>query len=103
MQHYLDAFRHYADFSGRATRSDYWFFVLFNTISLCLVMVLDTLLLSITGGFALTFIYQVAMIIPFFALAARRLHDTGRSGWLQLVLLIPLIGFVFWLGTGVRI
>jgi uncharacterized membrane protein YhaH (DUF805 family) len=75
----------YADFDGCASRSEYWWFVLF------------TLLASF--GFALmsdvlSGLFTLANLLPTIAVTARRLHDTDRSGWLQLIGLIPLVGWI---------
>ena len=75
----------YADFDGCASRSEYWWWVLYTIIaSVAFSMVGDVMY----GLFAL------ANILPSFAVAARRLHDTDRSGWLQLIVLIPLVGWI---------
>lgn len=75
----------YADFSGRATRSEYWWFVL--------AIVLGSIVTSLIGDLVYA-IFVLGTIVPSIAAAARRLHDTGRSGWLQLIVLIPLIGWL---------
>lgn len=71
-------FNKYATFEGRASRAEFWWFYLFNF-----------LLSSLTCGVAC-----LATIIPSYAVGARRLHDTGRSGWLQLLGLIPFVGLI---------
>ena len=71
-------FNKYADFSGRASRAEFWWFYLF------------TFLVSlITCGVAC-----LVFLIPQYAVGARRLHDTGRSGWLQLLGLVPFVGLI---------
>lgn len=80
-------FSNYATFSGRARRSEYWYFVLFNLII--------SLLLSLLGNKFSFFtfisgIYSLAIIVPSLAVAVRRLHDTGRSGWFFFLSFIPL-------------
>ncbi len=90
MGFFLKAFEKYADFSGRATRQDYWMFVLFYIIFYVAIIIVDAVL----GTFFLTAIFALALIIPSISLAARRLHDTSRSGWWQLISLIPLIGAI---------
>ena len=89
--YYLDLLKNkYAEFNGRARRSEYWYFVLFNFIvSLGLGMV-D----AFTGMGFLNYLYSLAVIIPGIAVGVRRLHDTGRSGWWLLVGLIPFIGWI---------
>lgn len=92
MEWYLKVMReNYANFSGRARRSEYWYFFLFNALFLIVLAILS----AITGIFFLFYIvYIIAMIIPSLAVAVRRLHDTGKSGWLVLLGLIPLGGLV---------
>jgi len=88
MNHFLDGFKRFADFEGRATRTQYWMFVLFCLIFYILALVLD----SMVGGEIFTVLFMLAIIIPSLSLCARRLHDTGRSGWWQLLVLIPYLG-----------
>ena len=86
---YLKVLRHYADFTGRASRKEYWFFVLFNLIiAYCIGYISGVLGL----GNLLGHIYSLVVLLPGIALAVRRLHDINCSGWLFLIILIPLIG-----------
>ncbi len=78
-------FAKYADFNGRAKRPEFWWFALFVfLVSAALGMVSD-----IVSG-----IFGLATIVPSLAAGARRLHDTNRSGWWQLIGLIPVIGWI---------
>jgi uncharacterized membrane protein YhaH (DUF805 family) len=78
-------FSKYADFGGRATRSEYWWFILFIVlVSVATSLVSDTL----------AALFSLATLLPSIAAAARRLHDTNRSGWWQLIVLVPVIGLV---------
>ena len=86
----------YADFSGRARRSELWWFVLF-----CLLLDLggtvadEVLGISWGGGFGpVSTLLGLAVLVPSLAVGARRLHDTGRSGWWQALVLVPVLGFV---------
>lgn len=75
----------YADFNGRAARPEFWWFMLAQfVVGLILQMVLPLL-----GG-----LFSLAMLAPSLAAGSRRLHDIGKSGWLQLLALIPLVGWV---------
>ena len=81
----------YAKFDGRAGRAEFWWFVLANLV----VYVALAILAQISGIFLiLYFIYALAMLVPSLAVAIRRLHDTDKSGWLVLLGLIPLVGFI---------
>lgn len=90
MEYFIEAFRRFADFSGRATRKEYWMFVLFYTIFYLVLATLDAFLEILF----LEVVFYLVTVIPSISIAARRLHDTGRSGWWQLILFIPLIGLI---------
>jgi uncharacterized membrane protein YhaH (DUF805 family) len=86
----------YADFNGRASRSEYWWFYL-SMFVYGLVVGLVAAMLGIGGEDGPDVAILVAMLpflIPSFAAGARRLHDTGLSGWWQLLGIVPLLGFV---------
>jgi len=91
MNWYISVWKKYAVFSGRATRSEYWYFVLINMAISIILVSIDK---NIADGGILYTIYSIAIIIPSVAVAARRLHDTDRTGWWQLILFIPIIGFI---------
>ena len=90
----------YADFNGRATRSEYWYFVLFYILISIVAQIIDTFVINPllgatssqagTGGI-LQILFVLAVLIPFVAVAIRRLHDTNRSGWWFLIGFVPLI------------
>ncbi|MGI5307937.1 DUF805 domain-containing protein [Rheinheimera sp. WS51] len=90
MEHFIGAFKKFADFTGRARRTEYWMFVLISMI----ISVVLSVVLGFVGLEALSLLYSLAVIIPSISIATRRLHDTGRSGWWQLIALIPIIGFI---------
>ena len=93
----LMPYQRYFDFSGRSRRKEYWMFVLFNVIFAIVAMVLDNVLglASKELGYGPIYgLYALAMILPSLAVAARRLHDIGKSGWWQLIALIPIIGVI---------
>lgn len=92
MEWYLKALRQYADFEGRARRKEYWMFTLFNLIFAILAVVIDGL---IGTGAIIYLFYVLATLIPNLSVSVRRLHDVGKSGWMYLVALIPLVGFIW--------
>lgn len=90
MDWYLTVLKKYAVFSGRARRTEYWMFFLFNFVFSLVLTFVDGLL----GTVFLGVIYGLAVLIPGIAVTVRRLHDTGRSGWWILIGFIPLIGMI---------
>ncbi|WP_108946049.1 DUF805 domain-containing protein [Shewanella halifaxensis] len=92
MEYFIGPLKKYAEFSGRARRQEFWMFMLF-----CFGI---QFVLTLLGLETISLLVSLALIVPNLSVGARRLHDTGRSGWWQLLLLIPLIGFivliVFW-------
>jgi uncharacterized membrane protein YhaH (DUF805 family) len=97
MNWYLEGLKNYATFSGRARRKEFWLFVLLNFIISVILIGVD---LS-TGTFSektgvglLGGVYAWAVVLPSLALTVRRLHDTDRSAWWLLILLIPFIGAI---------
>lgn len=98
MEWYLQVWKKYAVFSGRARRKEFWYFVLFNLVIAIALTVFDNVaglyISKDTGTGFLSTIYSLAIIIPSLAVEVRRLHDTGRSGWWLLIAFIPLIGAI---------
>jgi len=88
---YLSVLKKYAEFSGRARRSEYWYFALANFI---VAVVLNLIDIGIFGFGVLSWIYGLGVLIPGLAVGIRRLHDTNRSGWWLLLAFIPLIGAI---------
>jgi uncharacterized membrane protein YhaH (DUF805 family) len=78
-------FRKYADFSGRASLSEFWWFLLFLGLASAAAAIF---------GYALQAIFHIATLLPLAAAAARRLHDTGRSAWWLLFAFVPLVGLI---------
>ena len=116
--YWLECFtKHYADFSGRARRSEYWGTVLFNGLiqaGLSIILsIVATILFSsieINGEVAFSslffllpdipiYIYSLIWLLPGLAVAVRRLHDIGKSGWNLLWILLPIVGaimLIYW-------
>ena len=88
-------FKKYVDFNGCASRSEFWWWVLFTVI---VTLVCERVSYSLSGAFTL------ATFLPNIAVSVRRLHDTNRSGWWLLLYLVPVIGWivliVFWVEPG---
>jgi len=98
MNYYLKVLQNYATFSGRARRSEYWYFVLFNMIFAIVAVILDNVLgTAIEGvGYGPIYgLYVLAVFLPGLAVSVRRLHDVGKSGWFFFIVLIPLIGAIW--------
>jgi uncharacterized membrane protein YhaH (DUF805 family) len=87
MKYYLAVFQNYANFSGRARRSEYWFFALFHMIIYISLLFLG--LFVRLPIFAL--VYAFAALVPSIAVAVRRMHDVGKSGWYALIPIYSLI------------
>jgi uncharacterized membrane protein YhaH (DUF805 family) len=83
-------FNQYAGFSGRARRSEYWWFYLFTIIAYVVAAIVD----AVIGVPAASGILFLGLIIPTLAVSVRRLHDTGRSGFWLFIGLIPLVGAI---------
>ncbi|MCX7064879.1 MAG: DUF805 domain-containing protein [Proteobacteria bacterium] len=87
----------YAQFAGRARRSEYWYYYLFYIlifIGLAIVDGISGTLNAALGVGLLSGVFGLAMLIPSLAVSVRRLHDTGRSGWWLLIGLVPVIGAI---------
>jgi uncharacterized membrane protein YhaH (DUF805 family) len=89
----------YANFQGRARRSEYWWFTLFSMIVQVVAQILMGAVAA-TGSGVLSIIVGIVfivvllgLIVPGIAVAIRRMHDTGRSGWWLLIGFVPVIGF----------
>lgn len=84
-------FSKYASFDGRASRSEFWWWSLFCVLASAALGILSH---------KLSAVFTLATLLPSIAVTARRLHDIDRSGWWQLVYLVPLIGWLvmlYWL------
>ena len=95
MNWYLKVLKQYAVFNGRARRKEYWMFTLFNMIFATIALILDYAFGTVNSEFGYGIfngLYSLAVFIPGLAVTVRRLHDIGKSGWMLLIVLIPLIG-----------
>lgn len=86
------AFNNYCCFTGRASRSEYWWFALFCAAIAWLLSGL--ILLNPTVGKIVNFVYSAIILLPSLGLCVRRLHDIGKSGWWYLIGFIPVVGII---------
>lgn len=101
-------FSKYTQFEGRARRAEFWWFTLFLVVAGIGADLIDTIILGFKWGEygigPLNTIFTLATIIPAIAVGVRRLHDTDRSGWWHLLVLVPVIGWivliVWWATSG---
>lgn len=91
MNWYVGVLKNYAGFSGRARRTEYWMFYLFNMITTIVAVIID----QVIGYPVLTVLYSLGIVIPSLAVTVRRLHDTNRSGGWFFVGFIPFVGWIF--------
>ncbi len=93
-------FENYANFSGRARRSEYWYYMLTNGLILLAWTILCAIVTSFSEAFedvliGVIVLYFLIIIIPSFAVIVRRLHDIDKSGWYYLVRFIPVVGTIW--------
>jgi uncharacterized membrane protein YhaH (DUF805 family) len=93
IDYYIGAFRKYADFSGRATRSEYWWFYLVTIAVSILISILESIL-NIPFGL-ISVIYFLMSLIPNLSIQVRRLHDVDKSGWYILLNFVFIIGWIW--------
>jgi len=96
MNWYLKVLNQYADFNGRARRKEYWMFALINFIISMILTLVDTEIFKNELG-VLDLIYSLAVLVPTIAVAVRRMHDVGKSGWF---ILIPIYNLILALTEG---
>ena len=105
MEYFIEAITtKYADFSGRARRREFWLFVFFAALGFAAIWIADhfsemavpmeikNVPLGIGG--MLSVFFSLLLLIPLLAVGTRRLHDTKKSGWCQLIALVPFIGWI---------
>ncbi len=112
MEGFLKVIQNYTNFNGRARRKEYWMFLVVFSIIAFAIMAVGVLGMFMFDApefsdlsIALIYLFYFALLIPSLAVQTRRLHDTGKSGWLQLLGFIPfggLVLLVFYLTAGDR-
>ncbi|WP_159522241.1 DUF805 domain-containing protein [Sunxiuqinia indica] len=98
MNWYLKVLKQYADFKGRASRTEYWMFILFNLIFATVALILDNVLGLAFGKSGIGILYSIfvlALLVPSVALSVRRMHDINKTGLMVLVGLIPVVGTLY--------
>ena len=98
MKWFEKALKQYTDFNGRARRTEYWMYTLFYGIFSCVAVILDYLFS--TSIFTVS--YALGLLLPTIAVGVRRLHDIDKSGWMMLVGLIPLVGWIWLLNLFIK-
>ena len=100
MNFYVDAWKKFADFNGRARRKEFWIFLLINMAVLYGLQfiaehlgIVGTIILGVCG---------LSILVPSAAVSIRRMHDIGKSGWWVLVNFIPLIGSIWFIILGAK-
>jgi uncharacterized membrane protein YhaH (DUF805 family) len=83
-------FSNYVNFTGRACRSEYWYWILFAVIGAIVARIID----YVIGAPVVYTIFGLAVLLPNIAIGVRRLHDTDRSGWWLFLSFIPLVGAI---------
>ena len=91
MEWYVSALKRYYDFEGRAHRQEYWMFFAIN-LAIAMTISIVERVIGIAGYLSL--LYALAVLCPALGVGVRRLHDTNRSGWWQLLVLLPLVGWI---------
>ncbi len=95
MEWYFTVLRKYAVIAGRARRKEYWMFVLISAVVVLVLGIVNGLMGADVP--ALPLYYTLAVVLPGLAVTVRRLHDTDRSGWWLLILLVPIVGAIVFL------
>jgi len=105
MKYYFNVLDKYTIFTGRTSRKEYWMFIIFNFLISGIAILIDNLIgTTIQTDYGVTLpygyiymLYVLAVIIPSIAVSVRRLHDVGKSGWFMLLVLIPVIGSIWFI------
>ncbi|CAN5228616.1 DUF805 domain-containing protein [soil metagenome] len=105
MNDFIKPYRRYAEFTGRSDRKEFWLYVLFYVVVGAILSTIDSMIFGhsvvSSSGFSMSTTFQplsaifgLASLIPSIAVSVRRLHDTGKSGWLYLLWFVPIIGWI---------
>lgn len=89
MHYYIECWKKYAVFAGRARRREFWLFCLFGFMAFVVASVVDVL---VTESSVVLGLYCLAQLLPAISVTVRRLHDTGKSGWWYWIALVPFVG-----------
>ena len=92
MDEYLEVWKKYADFQGRASRREYWMFTVISLLIALVLGIVDAMMFGKTPMLGIS--YTLAILVPSLAVSVRRLHDTNRSGWWLFISIIPIIGVI---------
>ncbi|WP_118997633.1 DUF805 domain-containing protein [Neisseria polysaccharea] len=92
--------KRYAQFSGRASKREFWGFLLFRTVAEVAILLVIGIMVEVSRSLGdifsiLYFLFTLAVLVPTISVGVRRLHDTGKSGWWYLISVIPLIGWIW--------
>lgn len=94
MNYWVECWKKYAVFSGRARRKEYWMFCLFNILIAFAIGIVLGLVGAVEAAGVVGNLYSLAALLPGLAVCARRLHDIGKSGWWMLIGLVPIVGAI---------
>ena len=105
MEWYLGVLKKYAVFDGRARRKEYWMFLLFHTMVVVALLIVNAIIISSVSESTLAqvavvlpiTVYMLGVLCPALGVTIRRLHDTGKSGWWIFISLVPIIGGLWFL------
>ena len=92
---YFTVLRKYAVLAGRARPKEYWMYMLISAVVVLVLGIINGLMGADVP--ALPMYYSLAVVLPSLAVTVRRLHDTDRSGWWLVILLVPIVGAIVFL------
>lgn len=84
---YLEVLKNFGDFKTRSNKTEFWVFVLINIVV--------SFVIGLLNSYTLNSLYSLAILVPGLAVGTRRLHDIGKSGWTQLWMFLPIIGWIY--------